>query len=470
LKLRKTANITSKIKRIFFIFLFVLVVATTISLIAVFNYSEGDKSKPNIIIIVADALRKDHMGCYGYQRKTTPFIDKFAKESTLYTNAYAQAPSTKPSIASLFTSKFPSQHSVINNDQSLNKDYKTLAEALRDFGYVTAGFNENPMIEKRFQYNQGFDYWETNDKRHRFTTNSMKEYDKKIHQWIKDHYNDSFFLYLHYIDPHSPYLAPKGFLNTFYKKIKKKKNTKLFPEDIKSNKYDKTPEYYFSKNIYNNLDKMIAQYDEEIRYINFRFKKLFKKIKKLGLLEDTVIIFLSDHGEGFLEHGYLYHSYSIYGELVNIPLIIRYPRLFKPGKDKKYVQHVDIYPTILDILNIDTDHLKLEGKSILSGKFLDRKILSEYLRKNKGKSPQRGMIIDKWKLIKNINKKNYELYNSKTDILDKNNLLKSNIKELEKLKSKMNFWVKNILKDKKTSKKKKLDPKLKKKMKSLGYI
>ena len=364
-------------------------------------------NKPNIIIIISDALRKDHLGCYGYKRNTSAHIDSFAKGATLFMNAFSQAPSTKPSIASLFTSKYPSQHNAINDEDALDEGRITLAEVLRGNGYESAGFIENSEMAREFQYCQGFNLWELDSTRHySLISQPAEKFDNKIYTWLDKHHKKPFFLYVHYIDPHTPYNAPEPFNNYF-----KTDYDGEFPQEACANpgKY-----HTFFLNNKKALERLISLYDDEIRYVDSRFQKLISKLKQLNIFDKTIVIFTTDHGEGFLEHGWLQHSYSVCAELINVPLIIRYPKLFKKGKDEKYVQLIDIFPTITHILNINTDTLALEGKDILSEPEKQVKVFSEHLKREWG-AVQECIIAGDWKLIHRIRSDTYRLFNIKKD-------------------------------------------------------
>lgn len=419
--------------------------------------------RPNIVIIVSDALRKDHLGCYGYRNDATPNIDRFAKDATLFKNAFAQSPSTKPSVASLFTSRYPSQHSTIYKQDALNLTQVTLAEVLSEHNYLTAAFIENPVISGLFNYNQGFRWYELNDGRDEAATDELTaDFDRKIFFWLKTYYTQPFFLYIHYIDPHGPYNAPAPFANFFDRHGKRYNDTKKdILEYLKNND---------SRKKKRNLEHLISLYDDEVRYVDSRFKALIMRLENLNILDNSIVIFLSDHGEGFLEHGKLDHSYSLYSELINIPLIIRYPRLFKKHYEEKYVQQIDIFPTIMYILGIPSDALSLEGKNILSAPSEDIKIVSEQLRYGEewGR-PQRCIISKGWKLIQDIHLGVYSLFNIKDDPFDQKNLIQENTDVANKLKFFLSEWHKE-LKDKKESDKVTLDKNLEKKIRSLGYV
>ncbi|MFC2091224.1 sulfatase [Elusimicrobiota bacterium] len=416
---------------------------------------------PNIIMILSDTLRKDHLGCYGHKRNTTPNIDLFAENAILIKNAFAQSPSTKPSVASLFTSKYPSQHHVTYNEDSLNLSYMTLAEILKQNKYMTAGFIENSVIDKRFGFSQGFSEWIMDDRRHKVATSEpMTEFDEKISSWLDKYRGRPFFLYMHYIDPHNPHNAPKPFNNFFSKEY-----TDRIP-----NFKGKSPEI-IKRHFYKNkrdLEHLISFYDNEIRYIDSRFGELINKLKKLDILDNSIVIFLSDHGEGFLEHDNFAHSYSVYGELINIPLIIRFPKLSQKDYTEDHVQHVDIMPTIMHVLKINTDALLFEGRNILAESNNKAAIFSEHLRRGWG-IPQQCIISGNWKLIYGLESGDYSLFDIKKDPLDYENIIGLHSEIADTLKSYLLKW-RTGLTDKKEALKVDLDNEFIEKLKSLGYI
>jgi len=418
---------------------------------------------PNVIIVVSDALRRDHLGCYGYEKTTTPYLDAFARESSIFKNAYAQSPSTKPSIASLFTSKYPSQHKAIYNENSLNPEFLTLAEVLKEHRYVTAAFNENPMIELRFNYNQGFDQWNTNDKRHKFTLASMKDFDDKIMTWLDTNYENPFFLYIHFIDPHNPYRAPmesttqeKNENSTLGRMTEGKKLLKLKNGILIG--------------LFEGIDQLISLYDEEIKYVDSRFGQLMDKINQLGIMNNSMIIFLADHGEGFLDHGFFYHSYSVNAELINIPLLVHFPGGMKEVLPDVPVQQVDIFPTIMDVIGIEDDSFSFEGKSIFKKRPPEAIIFSEHLRKGYGKGMQQCVIKKNWKLIYSLETQTFNLYNLKLDPMEKTDRSKEFPSIAKQLKNELYTWHQRMLKNSSKAQKAHIDKELYRKMYSLGYI
>jgi arylsulfatase A-like enzyme len=451
-KILQFINSKKSIRLIAFVFVLLVLILNTFIFI---DTRINVENRPNIVILISDALRRDHLGCYGYERNTTPNIDQFSKDARLYKNGFAQAPSTKSSIASLFTSKYPSQHKMLYNVDSFDLSHITLAEVMRENKYMTGGFIENYNIIRKFKYDQGFKKYELINK----TKETYNDFDNKIFSWIKKNREKPFFLYVHYVDPHSPYDALKPFYNHFYNHKWGKKIRATTEEDVENNIQ------YFKENE-NALKNIIASYDEEILYIDSRFNKFVSRLRQMNILDNTIFIFLSDHAEGFLEHDYLIHVYSVYSDQINIPFIIRYPKLFEKGEDEKYVQHIDIFPTLMHILNINSDHLQLEGNNILSESD-DVKIFCEHLKKYG--TPQQCIIYKDWKLIKNIETNIYSMYNIKEDPNEQKNLIEKNTKMADLLKRYLFNWENNLT-NKREAQKIKLDDETRERLRSLGYI
>ena len=345
---------------------------------------------PNVVIVLSDTLRRDHLSHSGYDRLTSPNLDAFAADATLYTNAFAQSPSTKPSVTSLFTSLYPSQHQVISNKDAVPNSYVMLAEILKTHGHATAAFVENTVIGAQFGFSQGFDDWTFDDTRHFRTDQTMDEFDESILSWLSAKRDDPFFLYVHYIDPHSPYDPPRPWRRKFHQES-------------------------------GGRARRVNRYDEEISYVDHRIGRVLDQLDSLGLRDNTLVIFLSDHGEGFREHGLYEHSYSVYAELINIPLVIRYPGGSAPRRIEDFVGHVDLLPTILDVVGVNREDLPLEGRSLVREDSqepqvgVDAAVVSEHLRAN---GPQRAIMRGDRKLIHDIETDRLHLYDLKGDPLD----------------------------------------------------
>ncbi len=407
----------------------------------------------NVIMIMIDTLRADHLPCYGYERNTAPTICGLAEEGFLFQNMYSNSPSTKTSVASLFTSMLPSQHKSIHNEDVLGDELTTMAEILSENGYHTYAVNGNPVIKTKFNYDQGFSTWKDNLRRISIRNRNILD--------SVDSYEQPFFLYLHYMDPHSPYTAPGSY-------------SRFFNED-----YDGIvtgaggPEEGYFENRPDELEQFKAFYDNEIRFVDHRIAELIERLRETGLYEDSVIILLSDHGEGFMEHGWFFHSNGVYTELIDVPLIIRPPNQEKMVIETP-VQTVDILPTLLSMLGIDVDH-RFAGRSIFSliGSDETRPIVSEQRRlfAPSGRIPETAVMMGNYKLIKKLKSGAYLLFDMREDPMERENVIDSapNAAELiEKMESviQANASMYDEVEVEKTT----LDEKTTQQLKALGYI
>jgi len=372
----------------------------------IFTEAELDCTDCNIVIISATSLRKDHMSLYGYQRNTTPNIDEFAKNALVFENAFAPSPWTLPNGISLFTSLFPYEHNVMSRSEQLSQEKKegvvnqkldekvvNLIDILKQNGYKTAAFTG------------GFDYDEKWGLTDRFDDKYIVDYKKeggfgkfsssvpKAIDWIEKNKNGKFMIFVQGYDEHCPYdpQAPydKLFVDQSYdnKNLNRDAcyvNFELTPPVMRDEKkYYKAQETYAVapstdsqselsgheielsegdiRNLKNLYDGGIRQADEEIQ-------KLIQAIENDGLRGKTMIIFISEHGELFGERGKLMRGGQIngtfYDEVLNIPMIIKYPNLNEGKKIDGLVQLVDIMPTVLDSLKIRAEY-KFNGKSML---------------------------------------------------------------------------------------------------------
>ncbi len=407
------------------------------------------QGKANIILAVIDALRPDHLGCYGYSRETSLNIDRIAREGVIFTNAISQASWSWPSIASLFTSLYPSQHQVTDIfGYPLKKSLTTLAEILKGEGYITGAISNNAGISKLYQFDQGFDYF--NEKcMDACLWKSAECMTSQILPWLEKNYHSPFLLYLHYMDPHAPYNPPspfKGMLN-------------------KSGESD--------------IDRLISYYDGEIRYVDYHLGKLLSKLKELGIDDNTLLIIMADHGEEFLEHGSLAHGPTLgdptlYEEVIRVPLIFRYPDLFPRGKIVKgVVRSIDIAPIILDVAGIPK-FKDMEGVSLLpllSGRVQDLKLTAfsetgELMGRGK-----KSLRSSTWKLISDYSSSEIELYDLQNDPDEIHNLAAEEFELIGDLLKIMNNIQKSFTVSEYPSEEKvRIDEETREKLRSLGYI
>jgi len=305
---------------------------------------------PNVVFVTIDTLRADHLGCYGYERPTSPFIDELAREGVLCKDASAAASWTKPSTGTLLTGLHPSRHGALYHGSLLHlpDDKQTLAEAFRNRGYVTAGFVANPNLKKVFAFDRGFDvYFDSPVEdtvtlacirgtwfgqllmtllRHQFNwnyENDCARMNEEVLAWLEKNHQQRFFLYVHYIDPHIPYDPPANYRREFAQAH----GSVLFNERKRRVGID--------------------HYDGEIRYCDDGLRALVEKLREQGVWENTLLVLTSDHGEEFFEHGVLGHGFSLYQEVVRVPLILRGPNVPVGAVLASPVQHLDLPATVL---------------------------------------------------------------------------------------------------------------------------
>jgi len=301
-----------------------------------------DVERPNVLVLLLDTLRADHLSGYGYERETSPNLDAFAAENLKFEYALTAAPWTPASVATILTGLYPAAHGMMPpNDREiakavsmrLNPNLETMPEILKKYGYKTAAVSPNPWISESFGYTQGFDQFFYI---HRQVASEIVESGEEIiTKWLDeskkpDQKLDPFFLYLHFLDPHDPYDPPVPYKEKF-----------------------KGP---LTKSPFNYDDKMlehIERYDGEINYLDNELGKLFTFLKEKNLYEDLFIIIVADHGEQFMEHGDQRHGYKLFNEETHVPLLIRTGRARDAGRVvNETVSTVDILPTLLKRVNV----------------------------------------------------------------------------------------------------------------------
>jgi arylsulfatase A-like enzyme len=332
----------------------------TVVLIIITIGCSYSRPKPgfNIVLISLDTLRADHVGAYGYNRYTTPFIDELAKNAILFENAFAHSPNTAISHATMLTSLQPMVHEV-SPEYILGEEFETLAEYFKKNGYKTGGFTTHgSWLDRRMGFAQGFDDFYSD-----FL--SAPEINKYVFEFLEKNAKDRFFLFVHYYDIHSDYEKLPYDTGTEYDR----KFCKDYKGDFTGCKNNFCASTYLEKVNSKgwtipgeDLEYITALYDGGIAYTDFHVNCLFNRLRELGLFESSLIIITSDHGEEFMEHGRVLH-FQLYNEVMHVPLIIKIPGEKEYASIKSLVGVIDIMPTILDMAGIK--HKNLQGKSAL---------------------------------------------------------------------------------------------------------
>ncbi len=406
-----------------------------------------------IVFIAIDTLRADHLSCYGYQRPTSPNIDKLAQEGVLFSNAFAPGIPTTPAYTVMYTGLHPMTtgiitHAAPDKDQYLNPKIPVLPEILRGKGYTTAAVDNLYNIKNYFT--RGYDYYMNPRYLQLITADTINE---MAIPWIKQNKNKDFFLFLHYWDPHSPYLPPQRYRNLYYP------GDPYDPDNHSMDPVKKQLVYPFYKVWHYDLLKnptdinyLSAQYDSEINYVDEKIAEILYTLEEIGIVEDTLIILTSDHGENMTEHELYFGHTGVYETIIHIPLILRWPGKFPQGKKiKTMVQHTDYAPTILDILKVSSGK-QMEGKSLLP--LIEDKTQQGYQEIYTSEChwrAVRAVRTKEWKLIKAVDKgKIYEmpdreLYNLKTDPGETCNLAQEEREVADELDFKMQKWLEKKL-------------------------
>ncbi|HSP07940.1 MAG TPA: sulfatase, partial [Acidobacteriota bacterium] len=293
-----------------------------------------------------DALRADHLGAYGYPLDQKN-LSTFAKDSLVYENAFTTLPTTQPAISSIFTSMYPRAHTVRKNGLVLPDEALTLAEILKKNGWKTAAFVSAFPLDRRFKLDQGFDDYKDSigqngpQKGFKFEVPGDRMTNAVLRYLKKHPVSEKQFLWIHYFDPHAPYKPPKRFNSV--------------------------------KSPLPNASAALSAYDGEIQFLDEQVGILIDQLKKRGIWKNTLVILVSDHGEGFGEHGYTGHGWFLYDEVIRVALMMHGPGI-KPGRSSFLIQHVDLAPGILDYFGIPVPGT-FEGKSwwnVLQGKLAPR--------------------------------------------------------------------------------------------------
>ena len=313
-------------------------------------------SKYNLLVISIDTLRADHLKCYGYNRDTSPHLDRLAQQGVLFESLTSASSWTVPSHMSMFTSLYPSVHGVQTVHNNLGEGVPTLARCLAERGYLTAAFVTEPALDHRFGFNHGFQLYDdvTDEMRGAWIFDPKKgatiwagrnpPITDLGTKWLQKHSQEKFFLFLHYFDCHSDYLPPSPFDKKFDPDYKGPEDGCNIPLRAQLDN---------PKISVRDLAHMVALYDGGIAYTDEHVGKILQLLQDLRLSEKTLVIVLSDHGEAFLEHGLIYHGNSLYEEALEAPLIMRLPGVIPAGKRVAgNVSHVDLMPTALGLLHL----------------------------------------------------------------------------------------------------------------------
>lgn len=412
-----------------------LLVTATCGLCSCRATSRGDKpTKPNIIVYLADALRADHLSCYGYSKKTSPFLDALSQQAYLFEQCRSLATWTRPSIASLYTGVSPRAHQMTvarekgtpsSAKPALAADYMTLAESLEESGYDTALFLANPNGKVEFGFTQGF-------KHYRYVYDEDPGIQiSALQSWITEEASEPFFAFVHCLDPHGPYRPPKQAYESLFGCSQDESLASLPKQDIEI--FRGIDDFYLAVTLRRAKKKLPAHlepisrvthlrallanlskrghdhfqdlYDAEIAYVDSQFANLFRFLGDCSLLDNTVVVFTSDHGEGFKEHGQYLHGHPtmLYDEQLHIPLLMWLPGVEDGKRIKTNVGLMDLHPTLLALAGAACPPY-VQAQQLLnhSGTLIPNGDRPQMAWTNLGKDPDKAdvsMVLGNFKLM-----------------------------------------------------------------------
>ncbi len=306
-----------------------------------------------IIFVSLDTLRASRLSTYGYTKPTSPYIDRIASEGVLFERAYASDIPTEVAHTSIFTGKVGLSTGIVSHGSTqtaLSKSVPWLPTLLRKAGFTTGAVDNLYQLKEWFA--RGYHHYINSAGMHRWIDG--KTINELAFPWLQAHKDESFFLFLHYWDTHTPYLPPKSYISEFYGNNRDRYDPLNTSMDAAYNHLA----YPFFKHHHYDLigpvtdsDYYNALYDAEVRYLDDCLKELDNHLDQLGIREETLIVLFGDHGESLTEHDIYWDHCGLYEPTVHIPLIIRWPNHIPAGKRVSgLVQHVDIMPTLLEAI------------------------------------------------------------------------------------------------------------------------
>jgi arylsulfatase A-like enzyme len=420
----------------------------------------------NIVLIVIDTLRSDHLPFYGYERNTAPFLWELSRQSAVFENAFSASSWTSPATASIFTSLYPWQHGVlmgllairqaqaIDPDVTINRipdEAVTIGEVLKENGYLTYGLADNLNIGKRQGFDQGFDKFRTYMYKEAPNVNTV------VKSWRKQLMDGGkYFLYLHYMEPHAPYHAREPWFGQYYDE-----------PDVEGEAGDRARDQ--------RRRKRIAAYDSEINFVDQHIKELFELFQ---WDRDTLLIITSDHGEGLWDHGLMAHGKTLFREEIQVPLLIYLPGKKIARRVNTNVSTLDILPTVRDLAGTPPGEID-EGRSLTplieagdqeyQGPLKSRNLFSYLWVKTNKTVEWKSSIYKNWHFIIKLPGARH-LYSLLKDSLEQDNVISMARATAAELEKRFEGFMDTCKRFKQSSTRVKLDKKKTDQLKSLGYV
>ncbi|HIF22291.1 MAG TPA: DUF229 domain-containing protein [Gemmatimonadetes bacterium] len=444
-----------------------------------------DEKKPNLVIVALDTLRPDHLGVYGYPRETSPGLDARANDYFVFKNAQTSAPWTAPSLVSLMTSLYPDVHQVKDFPQPgrLGSGVTTLAEILKRHGFATGAFTEGGYAKGTFGLDQGFDTFPSNpgdEKSHssnrQYPSRLAGNFDRFL-PWLEARGADEpFFAFFQTYEPHSPLRAPEEYIRMFQPEYDEEAEHALVVATIESwnasrevtadglramqrhmfhceyggmpifeDRYalqEKSVEVgvpLMRKNLVRDaeyLQWVRDLYDAEIRYTDMQLERLWAALEANGQMENTIIVIVSDHGEGLGDHMRMGHGAVLHEEVLNVVFMVRTPdEDFVPRAIEDAVELIDVVPTVLQLMDLNPGRARMQGKSLVPLLRGEERAARPTFTHAMSKGTQRHSVRDgRWRYILEDESGAEQLFDLQTDPGELQDVVAEHPVELKRLR------------------------------------
>jgi arylsulfatase A-like enzyme len=376
---------------------------------------------PHVVLVTADALRADHLSLYGYPRQTSPRLDAFARDASVFAQAISVIPKTAPSFATIFTGRHPEVHGVRSNFASLPAELPLLPERLRAAGYRTAAFVSNPALGEAKGFARGFDVY-----RMLPADDGVAQVNRAFIAFAEEPWSRPTFVWLHYIDPHGPYQPPLAYEELFLgdewsrqpARVRRGYDTGGFGNKV----LGAVPGYQQRADGEDRVAAYVARYDAEIRYVDDAFGEVLDTLRAQGVFDAAAIVFTSDHGESLGEHDlYFEHGWFAYDSCLRVPLVIKAPGQRGGRASEAPVSNLDLLPTLLGLAGVPSPDAG--GADLLREPAPADPILVE----SSDRYPEKfhGARTPRWKYLRRESDGREELYDLTADPAETRNLAAS---------------------------------------------
>lgn len=428
----------------------------------------------NVIFVLVDTLRADHLGAYGYARETSPNVDAFARRSVFFRDARSQAPCTFPSVNSLLTSRYPAAFlGQPNQAMGIPERTPSLAEILRLHGYRTIAVSSSAVVRNTPSrhnpgagFGRGFEVFQEDCVWKSAACVNRQALPHLQRNTAEENGGDErpLFLYIHYLDPHGPYNPPHGHPRRFAEGNPEKAFIRNGnPNPIGDMLYKGAPDPGVTPA---DLQHLIGLYDDEIAYFDTQWVHLLRALEEGGWLDDSIVVFAADHGEEFLEHGHIKHCRTVYDNAIRVPLFFHIPGVEARAIEQP-VQNLDIVPTLLDYLGVPTVGMTLEGESlrplIETGTAGDPHQYSL-------SGPYRSVADGRFKLIQDLGGEAFWLFDLQKDPGETHDVLAAERRTFHRLRDTLGGWLAQTEGQGRADESLRKAREAEEKLRSLGYI